>query len=375
MAVPAESYLSFIVPATLALWLGLHLPLKLRAEGKSADTRRVGLTRREKKGMDILIAFGFFVQAISSHLPPQLNFLYCMLGLLRFVGALALMFTSTRGWQWRVGVVYLGLLIHASSEGLFYEFVLWCGYLFISFAYLKRWRWKLLFFLAISFLVLTILNGVKQEYRQRIVAEEISNTEKVTTLGTLMWDSLGKGNDPYSIKEERGLGDKLVRWNQGWIIARIMSTVPDIQPYAKGETILSAIVASIVPRVCLPGKLGASSKETFERFTGLRISQSTSMALGVAGEMYANFGRIGGILSTFVYGLLIGFIFSKFNRLAEKDILWWAWAPFVLLPCIEAEWNLVDVLNHITKSSIVMIGLIYLIPVFRTRLLSRRIRN
>ena len=85
------------------------------------------------------------------------------------------------------------------------------------------------------------------------------------------------------------------------------------------------------------------------------------MALSVAGEMYVNFGRTGGVFALVVYGFLIGWLFSYFARLAKKNILWWAWAPFVMLTTLEAEWNLVEVVNHVTKSLFVMIVLLDLV--------------
>ena len=96
------------------------------------------------------------------------------------------------------------------------------------------------------------------------------------------------------------------------------------------------------------------------------------MALGISGEMYGNFGRWGGVFGVFCYSLLIGAILGVFFRLGKSNILWWSWAPFMLLPTLEAEWNLVDTLNYITKSALVMIILINSIPFLRVSLFKRR---
>jgi hypothetical protein len=115
-----------------------------------------------------------------------------------------------------------------------------------------------------------------------------------------------------------------------------------------------------------------SSTKMFNQYTNLNIHEDTSMALGVSGELYANFGRVGGIIATFIYGLFIGYLFSIFAKLAQRTFLWWAWAPFVLLATIEAEWNLGDILNHTMKSMLVMCVIIFFVPSFRNRLIGRK---
>jgi hypothetical protein len=157
-------------------------------------------------------------------------------------------------------------------------------------------------------------------------------------------------------------GDALVRFNQGWIISRIMKHVPDEQPYAMGQTISDAVVFSIVPRFLVPSKLQGSSQKIFTQYTGTELIGGTRMGLGIIGEFYANFGQWGGVLGSFVYGLVIGCIFLFFADKAQRNPLWWAVASTVLLPSVEPGFNLEDILNHVVKAAIVLLVLWKLFP-------------
>jgi hypothetical protein len=77
------------------------------------------------------------------------------------------------------------------------------------------------------------------------------------------------------------------------------------------------------------------------------------MGLSIIGELYANFGMLGGVLTTFLYGCIMGWIFLFFADRAQRNPLWWAIAPTILLPGVEPGFNLEDIFNHIVKSAVV----------------------
>lgn len=360
MSVPPEQYFSFAVPATIALWFGAHLATNFRIKENAIIHEHVELTSQEQRVMDALIVGGIVLTIISDYIPLGLGFFIYILSQLRFVAALSWMFTNTNGWHKRVILVYSHLLLLAASGGLFYEFVLWAGYLLICVALLRKWRMKLFIALISAIFVATFLNGIKTDYRYLIGKQQIDDIQKVKLLGALLWDSISRANETFFYISP---GDRIVRFNQGWIVARIQKRVPDSEPYAAGGTVVDAVVASLVPRFLAPEKLGAASKELFKRYTGIELSSNTSMELGIVGEMFANFGTLGGIVAVFVYGLFVGWLFSLFAAKAQTNILWYAWLPFSLLCVVEAEWNLVDILNHFVKSIMVMT---LLIVIFRT---------
>ena len=358
MVIPLDEYLSYAIPSMMALWLGLHLPARMN-QTKSYDKGFTKLTPQERHLMDIFIVAGFLVTVVSSHLPESLKFFYYVLALLPLPAALTLMFCSAEGWGLRVFIVYLSMFLRTASGGIFYEMVLWAGYLMISFAYIGKWRWKLLFALVLVFFMILLLNGIKNDYRNRISLEEnLSVFSKAQLLAHLFIQ-------PDETLRDKPIGDQIVRWNQGWIVARVMMTVPEIQPYANGQTIQDALVASIVPRIFFPNKMTVISHELFTTYTGADLAEDTSMALGSAGEMYANFGRWGGVMGMGIFGSIIGLIFYQFVRFAKYSNAVWAWVPFVLLAAFQSEWNIYDIFNYVTKSGFVFLLVVLLFPSLR----------
>ncbi|OIO35919.1 MAG: hypothetical protein AUJ72_06250 [Candidatus Omnitrophica bacterium CG1_02_46_14] len=368
MSVSPEDYFSYVTPAVIALWIGIHTPLRLQSRGSDSTFENLKLSRHDRMIMDCFIIVGFFTQLIRSYLPGNqsgLGFLYYVIEELRFVGAFSYLFTRTKGWVLRISLIYILFFIQLSAGGVFYEFILWAGYLFISIAYIRRWRWRLTIYLVILIILVTVFNSAKVEYRSQLSSGQLKWHQRIEMLGNIYISQFKKRI------ERSDLGDDLVRWNQGWIISRVIYVVPREEPFALGKTIQDAIVAAIYPRIFKSDKVEIGSQSFFAQYTHLNLSSGTSMALSSVGEMYANFGRLGGTIAMYLYGFLIGFIFSRFARLAKKNIMWWAWAPFVMLTTLEAEWNVADVLNHVTKSLLVMLVLLFFIPAMRSSFFKR----
>ncbi len=167
------------------------------------------------------------------------------------------------------------------------------------------------------------------------------------------------------MKLDLNFGDTLVRFNQGWIISRVMVHVPKVQPYARGQTLTDAAVFSIVPRFLFPDKSIGVSQEFFLIYTGVTLPHGTTMGLGIIGEMYANFGFGGGIAATFIYGVLLASVFCFLAGRALVNPLWWAVGSVVLLPAAEPGINIEDIANHVVKASIVLMILWRVLPPLR----------
>jgi hypothetical protein len=316
-----------------------------------------------RHSLDLAIVVGLVVEQFDGWFGPQWLFLAYLVGSFRFVGALGWMVTRTPGWQLRVVVVLVHLAAVQSAGGLFYLVVHWGGYFLLVYAFMRRWRWTLAAALVVGVFGLGLLQTVKPTFRMSLVEQQVSGPlEAFTRLGSMMFDRLRSGN---VIDEDTDVGDTLVRFNQGWIIARIMHHVPNERPYARGSTLAEAAVFSIVPRFLFPSKREGASRELFTEFTGVNLMLSTRMGLGIIGEMYANFGKVGGVIATFLYGLLMGWLFLLFARRAQRNPMWWAVASVVLLPGVEPGFNLEDIANHVVKAGILFLVVWKSVPAMR----------
>lgn len=367
MEISPEPFFGFAVPATIALWLGAHLAVKPPSGVASAP---LPLTKRDQRFMDGLIIFGLAISMVSPYLPQSLAFFYYILAQLSFVGALSWMLSGTPGWTFRIILVYLHLLLEVAGGGVFYEFILWSGYLLICMAYVRRWRAKLIAALLAALILGGVLNSIKSEYRRTIAEMDLNASERVLILGDLLWNAITPSDKTTSFVK---FGDSVVRFNQGWIMSRVMNRVPNIEPYANGQTVLTAVVASVVPRIFFPEKEVVGSRAMFAKYAGVQLNEYTQMTVGIAGEMYVNFGPLGGVLAVFIYGYLVGWLFNGFSRIAYKNPIWWAWVPFVMIAAIEADWNLVDILNYIIKSLIILWVVLRLFAHVKIRLFQKQI--
>lgn len=369
MALPLDDYLQYAVPATAALYAGMYLPVHAALARGWVDGELQPLSRRVQIVLDVMIALGLIVDAYGQDAPVQWAFLAYLLASFRFFGALGWMVTRTRGWWLRVGLVLFELLAMQSTGGLFYLVIHWSGYFLLVYAFMSRWRWQLAPVLLVGVLGLGLLQDVKPTFRQSLALEEVSGPiQSVSKLFSLMWARL-QGEEITTTPLE--FGDRLVRFNQGWIIARVMSHVPKEEPYAHGRTITDAVVFSIVPRFLVPNKKEGASSELFEQYTGVDLINNTKMGLGLIGELYANFGYSGGIAATFCYGLLVGYLFTLFAARAVLNPLWWAAAATILLPSVEPGFNIEDILNHVVKAAVVFVVVWKAVPAMR-RLLDTR---
>jgi hypothetical protein len=372
MMVGVDDYLRYAVPATALLYVGMYVPVQAGLARGWAGAERRPLSPRTRTILDVIIAAGLIVDGYSEAIPVQWAFLGYLVASFRFFGALSWMVTRTPGWWLRVGIVLFELLAVQSTSGLFYLVIHWSGYFLLVYAFMRGWRWQLAPVLLVGVLGLGLLQDVKPTFRQSILQEEVSGPiQSVEKLFSLMWARL-QGRQITAAPLE--FGDRLVRFNQGWIIARVMSHVPKEEPYARGRTLVDAAMFAIVPRFLVPTKKEGASTEMFERYTGVDLINNTKMGLGLIGELYANFGYWGGMAGTFVYGVLVGYLFTLFASRATLNPLWWAAAATILLPSVEPGFNIEDILNHVVKAAVVFVVVWKGVPPMR-RMLDTRLES
>jgi hypothetical protein len=154
-------------------------------------------------------------------------------------------------------------------------------------------------------------------------------------------------------------------------VTNVMLFVPDREPYAMGETLRSALMASLLPRIVDPQKVRAGGRENMARYAGMFLDDKTSMNLGYAGEMYANFGR-GGVLACGAYAFVFGILFRFVARRAFTLPMWWSIVPFLFFAVLKAEDGIAEILNWTSKSGIILLGVILVFPNLRRTLSARQ---
>lgn len=137
-----------------------------------------------------------------------------------------------------------------------------------------------------------IIDGASLEQRIAIAIDIFTNPPRIET------DN--QQDDIAALYRKRG--------DYSQLLAAAMRHTPSQEPFAGGDTLIDAFYA-IIPRVFWPNKtysLGGSSFVT--RFTGIRFSHSTSVAVGFPFEFYVNFGVEGVITGLFLLGIVVAYL-------------------------------------------------------------------
>jgi hypothetical protein len=108
-----------------------------------------------------------------------------------------------------------------------------------------------------------------------------------------------------------------------------------------------------------------------ERYAGILLNERTSMNLGYAGEMYANFGLTGGIVGCGCYALVFGLLFRWIFLRSLARPLWWSIVPFLFFAALKGDDGIAEVLNWTTKAFLVAAGVVLIMPNLRHALFGR----
>jgi hypothetical protein len=96
----------------------------------------------------------------------------------------------------------------------------------------------------------------------------------------------------------------------------VMTYMPSSLPYQNGEITMSVVRHITVPRILWPEKpVLANDTEIMSKLTGLPMTwnEDTSISVGYLAELYADFGYIGGLISAFMIGFIVGLAY-RFTR-------------------------------------------------------------
>ena len=377
-----HDYFAYAGPVLLAIALGWALAgvgLSSRSPASSGRSPGPALVRE----LDWLLWGGLLVSFFGGRVNSGgLSFFILLLANLRFIGAIGLMLISAPNWKRRVGALLFFELLNATGTGMFHDFVLWVLSLFAVYLFVRR-PTRGAFFLWVAFgsFGVFLLQDVKWTIRRGTWEEggavvvfgqpmEYSRLTRPFVAGLCLVESATKlFTTGYS---DELLGDSATRFNQGWIIAKVMRQVPATEPYARGETLWRGLEACLLPRFLAPNKLISGGRLYMERFAGHTLQEGTSMNLGFAGEMYANFGLWGGVAGCAGYAFLVGLLFRLVAVRARVTPLWWAIAVYAGHTAFKAEDDIGTVFNYVVKSAAVAAVLITFLPALHDELTGRK---
>jgi len=332
--------------------------------------------------LDALLVLGFLA-VIPANLAQEgkFGFLLYLLSYLRYLGCYGRMVCHGPGAAWRMALVAVADLLFSTDRGSFHGFVLLGFWTFALLAFHFRISWRGIIVACMAgLLLLPTLQSSKVELRNYIEEGRIGDTldtrsawEKVSRWSFSMMESLEKTLG--GSLDSEFLGNTVARYNQGWIVDKVMQHVPAVEPCALGETLKDTFISALIPRVFYPDKVVTGGRLNMKRFAGIELTEETSMNLGYAGEMYANFGYWGGIIGCGLYCFGFSLLFKVICKRAFNAPLWWAVLPYIFYVALKAEDDIVGVVNWISKACVVMAVVCFAFPAVRQALFPGKVKG
>lgn len=350
MYVNELTYMSYVVPAYLVfVFFTLYKSKKVNLQALPLDFEKYS-----QIGTYIFF-IGVAARLLKSVSPDSLRFIFFLLQNFIYVGAIILLFSAVK-WHKILsygGVVYL--VLSSVISGFFHDLILWGSFIYLFWAFKNKPSLKLnLAILVVGLFVSTILQGVKTNYRQMIWGGYQGDYV------SLFFNLFGSSISTYNLETSSDGGELNARLNQGWIISAVMDHTPRVQRLAYGSTIKEAVFATMLPRFINPNKARAGGIENFEKYTGLYLEEGTSMGISLMGEGYANYGKTGGIIFMGFWGLTLTLFWVFISKQIKRNNLILFFVPLIFLQVVKAETELVVVLNHLVKATVLVFGVLYI---------------
>jgi hypothetical protein len=351
MVVSAETYFKVAFPGTIALIAGVYFPTKGGAINHKEALASIEAWLRNNQEVGIkLFWIGCAFNLMLPLVPAALSLPFVFGSLLIYAGGLYTFFSGhEKRVQYLTGM-FLFPIVKSLKYGMFTELV-FMG-LFVILMILMKYHISILKKIVIVFVgvvILLFIQSIKYEFRTRTWYD--MNSTGLGARATVFQELMGdRFSNPAILYNNLMLSGVLDRTNQGSLTALAIRYVPEFEPFAKGETIFGAIVASLVPRFLWPDKPRIGGEENMRRFTGFELSGSTSMDIGQLGDAYVNFGAWGGAAFLFVYGLIFNLITSRlFQASTTSTPAILLWIPVFFAGCIQVESSVLSVFGHLSK--------------------------
>jgi hypothetical protein len=153
-----------------------------------------------------------------------------------------------------------------------------------------------------------------------------------------------------------------MRLDQGYLVNYTLEHVPEFEPYAGGETIFLGFASAFVPRLFWPDKPESGGRIKMERFANRTLGRGVSMNIGHFGEAYVNFGKFGGAIFIFAWGLFINFLFWTLAKVGINKPYLLLWIPIFFIGGVNTfGTDFVSSLNTMAKSFIIVYFILWFI--------------
>jgi hypothetical protein len=344
--------------------------------GKCSQTLSTEVSGKIRRWSVTVYVAAVLIQGLQSRInlvPAGLDFVVFLIGDLRHVAICTLILLGPPRQALLWFFVGLGVQTYEAMGGMLGSLLasVLTYAVFLTFSLRKR---SVILNTAFLALVLSLpMQAVKSDYRQ--VVWESGGRYGLLQRLNLIGNSLAGIRFEVSIRGQEALaGPFFVRMNHARIVEHVIVTVPEVEPYAKGETLWQGVLNIFKIRIFAPEKTRVGGKSSFTRFTQHELTRVTSMDIGILGEAYANFGFRGGLLYIAAFMVAFGMLWRIIYVRFSKAPLGFVWIPYVLGHWNQGETVFSDVLEYAVKALVIVALVVWLEPAWRRALMRPPLR-
>lgn len=355
MRIPQETYYSYVLYAFIALWVGFSIPLGKRHKDIDFINALKKCPRMNAEIGIHLIVIGFAANYASKliEFPPSLNFTVTLVALMRFIGLLFLWLSDHSNKKLIISVVILEFVLYTLASAILIQLIIMAIFLYSYYTLInKPNKIKIILLSTLCLVILFFVQSIKKDYRESIWKR--GESDKVGIFSTLLFDKIDNMDRTGFLFTAASVN---LRINQGWVMQLIMNNLPNKKPFLNGAVLEDEVIGLLFPRFILIDKASVQTSEKFEKFVGYKIRGYT-IAMGILGDGYGNFGIEGGIIFCFVVGLFYNFCIFIFYRVSHAIPSVYLWGILIFFYLIRAGDDFYIISNWIIKASVLLV-LIY----------------
>lgn len=346
MQLQEVDYFVYVIPAVLLFIWGMNIRFSGFDDDHFDELNLIEFIKQHPRIPYVFVIIGFVSSVVSPFFSNDFGFLFYLIGGFKFIGAFMLLFSKDVLKPIVIGIVFLSIMLSSIRSAMFHDLLIWLIFfgLFAALRYKPNLKLKLIFLFGFMFLAVAI-QLIKFDYRTftwkkgedaGIETLEKTIVQKQNKTGFFNADQLAQSN---------------LRINQGVIVTNVMRNVPSNIPFSNGEELLQVLEASIMPRFVVHDKLNAGDRNFFMKWSGMVISNATSMGISSIGDAYVNFGVIGGAIFMFFYGLLFSKVIAVFQKKSDQFPILLLMLCLVFYYPIRPDCEMHTILGHLFKSS------------------------
>ncbi len=354
MKVPSNTYFIYTIPVFLSFCLGFSIFSKKDALIINRDSINQWVTEHPQLPYTFII-IGFLVSFTAGIFPSGLDFIFYSVSGFKYIGIFILLMSYRTIKPGLMVLIYGSILISSFQGGMFHDLLIWIIILalILSYRYKPSLKYKvtgLVVFGIFAIFIQSIKGGLREETWTNNKDASVSIVKNVTR------DVNSNNGGMFSMEN---LGPNIIRINQGWVLASTLDNVPRIVGHTNGALTVGYFYAALVPRLFDEDKIKSGGHEYVERYAGINVGGSTSIALGLFTDAYLEFGQFGAIIYTFLFGLLYGYILNQFFVRSKQYPILILFAVLVFVFPMRPDCETVTALNHLFKTTFFLIIIIY----------------